>query len=49
MKWQANIDRVDLVPASTARQPRDVLLLQVDLAVRDDRADDTTNARYGAR
>src|SRR5260370_37543695 len=47
MKWQANIDLVDLVPASTARQPRDVLLLQVDVAVRDDRADDTTGWVFG--
>jgi hypothetical protein len=47
MKWQANIDLVDLVPASIARQPRDVLLLQVDVAVRDDRADDTTGWVFG--
>jgi hypothetical protein len=47
MKWQANIDQVDLVPASTARAPREVLLLQVDMAVRDDRADDTTGWLFG--
>jgi hypothetical protein len=47
MKWQANVDLVDLVPASTARQPRDVLLLQVDVAVRDDRADGTTGWVFG--
>jgi hypothetical protein len=47
MKWQANIDLVDQVPASTVRQPRDVLLLQVDVAVRDDRADDTTGWVFG--
>jgi hypothetical protein len=47
MKWQANVDLVDLVPPSTTRQPRDVLLLQVDVAVRDDRADDTTGWVFG--
>jgi hypothetical protein len=47
MKWQANIDLVDLVPASPARAPRDVFLLQVDVAVRDDRADDTTGWVFG--
>jgi hypothetical protein len=47
MKWQANIDLVDLDPPSTDRQPRDVLLLQVDVAVRDDRADDTTGWVFG--
>jgi hypothetical protein len=47
MKWQANIDLEDLVPPSMVRQPRDVLLLQVDVAVRDDRADDTTGWVFG--
>jgi hypothetical protein len=47
MKWQANIDLVDLVPASIQRQPRDVLLLQVDVAVRDTNADDTTGWVFG--
>jgi hypothetical protein len=47
MKWQANIDLEDLAPASMVRQPRDVLLLQVDVAVRDERADDTTGWVFG--
>jgi hypothetical protein len=47
MKWQANIDLVDSVPSSTARLPLDVFLLQVDVAVRDDRADDTTGWVFG--
>jgi hypothetical protein len=47
MKWQANIDLADLVPPSSVRQPRDVLLLQVDVAVRDDRADPTTGWVFG--
>ena len=47
MKWTANIDLLDLVPPSTARAPRDVLLLQVDVAVRDDRADDLTGWVFG--
>jgi hypothetical protein len=47
MKWQANIDLVDLTPPSTDRQPHDVLLLQVDVAVRDDRANDTTGWVFG--
>jgi hypothetical protein len=47
MKWQANIDVIDVVPPSTARQPREVLLLQVDVAVRDIRADDTTGWVFG--
>jgi hypothetical protein len=41
-KWQANVDLLNISPASTARRPADVLLLQVDVAVRDDRADETT-------
>jgi len=45
MKWQANIDLAD--PPSTTRAPHDVLLLQVDVAVRDDRNDDVTGWVFG--
>jgi len=47
MKWSANIDLVDQTPPSVDRQPRDVLLLQVDVAVRDDRNDDLTGWVFG--
>src|SRR5262249_17303258 len=46
-KWQANVDLLNLSPASTARRPADVLLLQVDVAVRDDRAETTTGWVFG--
>jgi hypothetical protein len=46
MKWQANIDLAD--PAATpGRSPRDVLLLQIDVAVRDDRNDALTGWVFG--
>jgi hypothetical protein len=47
MKWTANIDLADQTPNSTERQPRDVLLLQVDVAVRDMRNDDLTGWVFG--
>jgi hypothetical protein len=47
MTWQANIDLVDQMPPSIARLPRDVLLLQIDVAVRDDRNDALTGWVFG--
>lgn len=47
MKWQANVDLVDQMPVSIVRQPRDVLLLQVDVAVRDDRNEDIAGWVFG--
>jgi hypothetical protein len=46
MTWRANIDLAD--PAATpGRSPRDVLLLQIDVAVRDDRNDALTGWVFG--
>jgi hypothetical protein len=42
-EWQANVS----LPGSNARSPRTVRLLQVDVAVRDTRADDTTGWVFG--
>src|SRR3954471_11962942 len=47
MKWQANVDVIDPMAPSNARSVHDVLLLQVDVAVRDDRADSTTGWVFG--
>lgn len=47
LKWQAHVDLLNISPASTARRQADVLLLQVDVAVRDDDANETTGWVFG--